>query len=198
MSQNDLRLIWQESHHESVITGCGKGDVTMLLQHRSADLKRQILKRLATEINTYLLIGLFLLCALVLPGASTVRGFLLGAMVLLIIAPAPVVLAYKEYRLRTLPLSGSLRESVSSLIGAIDSTARLYLLAYLTTIAISLALIESFLVLGKGWSLLTIIFIPVALAFIAWSYSSGRRYAARMFSAYRSDLVNTLNDLHAS
>jgi hypothetical protein len=142
--------------------------------------------------------GLFLLCALVLPWASTARGFLLRALVLLIIAPAPVALAYKEYRLRTLPMSGSLRESVSSLIGAIDSTARLYLIAYLTTIATSLALIESFLVLGKGWTLPTIIFIPVAVAFTAWSYSSGRRYAARMFSAYRSDLINTLNDLQAS
>src|SRR5262245_10936529 len=112
MSQlNEFRHIWQESHHESVITVCGKEEVTMLLQQRSADLKRQILKRLTTEINTYLLIGLFLLCTLVFPRASTVRGFLLGAMVLLIIVPAPAALAYKEYRLRTLPLSGSLRES---------------------------------------------------------------------------------------
>jgi hypothetical protein len=75
------------------------------------------------------------------------------------------------------------------------NTARLYLFAYVASIAFSLALIEILLIRGKGWSLPPIIFAPIGVAFIVWSYLSGRRYASRMFRSYRSDLVNTLNEL---
>lgn len=194
---SDLRNIWQESSPESVISSCGNEEVTMLLHCRSTDLKKQILKRLTTEIKTYFLIGLVGLCVLVSEGTSTGRAFLLGVSSLLVIAPALGVLAYKEYGLRTLPMSGSLRDSISTLIRAIDSTARLYVFAYVASIAFSLALIEILLVRGKGWSFLTIIFVPIGVAFIAWSYLSGRRYASRMFRAYRSDLANILNQLES-
>ena len=94
-------------------------------------------------------------------------------------------------------MSGSLRESISNLIRAIDSTARLYLFAYVATIGFSLMLIEIILVRGKGWNLLTIFFVPISVALILWSYISGRRYAERMFRAYRSNLVNVLNELES-
>jgi hypothetical protein len=178
-----------------MISGCGKEEVTMALQGRSADLKKQILKRLTTEIKTYLLMGLFALCTLVVQGWTTGRAFLLGASALLVLVPSLGALAYKEYRLRTFPMSGSLRESISALIRAIDSTARLYVFAYVATIGVSLALIEIMLVRSKGWGLLTIIFVPIGAAFIGWSYFGGRRYASRMFRAYRSDLVSVLDDL---
>jgi len=194
---SELKHIWQESSPESVMSSFGKEEVTMLLHCRSGDLKKQILKRLTTEIKTYLQIGLVGLCVLVAEGFSTGRAFLLGASSLLVIAPALSVLAYKEYRLRTLPMSGSLRDSISTLIRAIDSTARLYLFAYVASIVFSLALIEIVLVRGKGWSFLTIIFVPIGVAFIGWSYLSGRRYASRMFRAYRSALVTTLNELES-
>jgi len=194
---SELRNIWQESSLDSMVGGCGKEEVTMLLHSRSADLKKQILKRLTAEIKTYLLIGLFLLCVLVAKGLGTGRAFLLGASALLVLAPAPVALAYKEYRLRTLPMSGSLRESISALISAIDSTARLYLFAYVASIVFSFALMQILLVRSKGWSLLAIILVPVGVAFIGWSCWSGRRYASRMFRAYRSDLVNALDELES-
>ena len=169
----------------------------MLIKGRSADLKKQVVKRLTTEIKTYLLIGLFILCSLVAREFTAPRALLLGAGSLLLLAPVLGALAFKEYRLRTLPMSGSLRESISMLIRAIDSTASLYLFAYVATIGLSVTLIEVLLVRGKGWNVLTIFFVPVGMAFIFWSYFSGRRYAERMFRAYRSNLVSVLNQLES-
>lgn len=169
----------------------------MLLKGRSADLKKKILKRVTTEIKTYLLTAVFLLCILVAREFTARRALLLGANALLALAPILGALAYKEYRLRTLPMSGSLRESISTLIRAIDSTARLYLLAYVATIGLSLTLIEILLVREKGWNLFTIFFVPIGAAFIVWSYFSGRRYAERMFRAYRSNLISVLNELES-
>src|SRR4030095_1893337 len=194
---SDLRHIWRESGSEPEISVCDKEEVTMLLKGRSADLKKQILKRVTTEIKTYLLTALFLLCILVLGEFTARRALLLGANALLVLAPILGALGYKEYRLRTLPMSGSLRESISTLVCAIDSTARLYLFAYVATIGLSLTLIETLLVRGKGWNLFTIFFIPVSVAFIVWSYFSGRRYAERMFRTYRSNLISVLNELES-
>jgi len=189
---NQLKHIWKESDTDSITVGCSKEEVAMLLKGRSADIKKQVLKRLTTEIKTYLLMGLF---AVVVTVFNSRREFLLGLFGLLLVVPAVGALAYKEYRLRTLPMSGSLRESILALIGAIDSTARLYVLAYVTTFVVSLAILEIVLVRGNGWNLLTIILVPIGIALIVWSYLSGRQYASRMFKAYRSDLVKTLNDL---
>lgn len=72
-------------------------------------------------------------------------------------------------------MSGPLRESISTLIRGIDYAARVYLFAYVASLAFSLELIEILLIRGKGWSLSTIIFVPIGLAFIVWSYLSGRR-----------------------
>src|SRR4030095_1800849 len=114
MELNELRHIWRESVCDP-ISGYGKEEITMLLQRRSADLKKQILKRVTSEIKTYLLTGLFILCVLVAERLSTGRTFLLGASALLVMAPAIGALAYKEYRLRTLPMSRSLRGAISRL-----------------------------------------------------------------------------------
>jgi len=197
MELSDLRLTWRESVSEPGISACDKEEVMMLIKGRSADLKKQILKRLTTEIKTYLLIGLLMLCSLVAREFTARRALLLGTSSLLLLAPILGALAYKEYRLRTLPMSGSLRESISILIRAIDSTASLYLLAYVATIGLSLTLIEILLVRGKGWNVLTIFLVPIGMAFIFWSYFSGRRYAERMFRAYRSNLVSVLNELES-
>ena len=192
---SDLRQIWQEPVSEPVISARETGEVVMLLKGRGTDIKKEILKRLTAEIKTYLLTGLFLLCVLVAGEFTARRALLLGANTLLILAPIVGALVYKEYRLRTMPMSGSLRESISTLIGAIDSTARLYLFAYVGTIGLSLMLIEIFLVRSRGWNLFTSILIPIGLALTFWSYFGGRRYAERMFRRYRSNLVNVLNEL---
>lgn len=195
MELSDLRNIWREPGPEPLVGACDKDEVTMLLNERSADLKKEILKRLTTEIKTYLIIGSFTLCIFLAGEFTAHRALLMGANALLLLAPILFALAYKEYRLRTLPMSGSLRESVSLLIHAIDSTARHYLYAYVATIGLCLALIELLLVRGKGWNLFTVLFVPVVVAIIFWSYFSGRRYAERMFRAYRSKLINVLNEL---
>lgn len=192
---SDLKQIWRESVSEPVIRARETGAVMMLLKGRSADIKKQILKRLTAEIKTYLLIGFSLLCVLLAGEFTPRRALLLGANALLILAPIVGALAYREYRLRTLPMSGSLRESISTLIGAIDSTAKLYLFAYVGTIGLSLVLIEIILVRAKGWNWFTILLIPIGIALTFWSYFGGREYAERMFRRYRSNLVNVLNEL---
>jgi len=191
----ELKLLWKESNTEPITGGCSREEISVLLQGRSADIKKQIVKRLTAEIKTYLLIGgLFLVFAIVISGFNNLVYFIGACAVLPILA----TLAYQEYRLRTLPMSGSLRESISALIHAIDSGARLYLLAYVGTILVALTLLEFVLVRANGWNPYAIIRIPIGVALIWWNYVSGRRYAARLFQTYRSDLVKTLNDLEGA
>ena len=191
---SEFKRVWDEASAEMTIS---EQDVRMLLQNRGTDLKKEILKRLTSEIMTYLLIGLSLLCVSLVGGFGPGRAFFLGTLALLVLVPSIAALAYKEYRLRTLPMSGTLRESTSNLIKAIDSTARLYFFAYFASIIVSVAAIEILLISRKGWSLLTMISILVAPAFARWAYLSGRQYAARMFLRYRSELVEVLSELES-
>src|SRR5262249_46830812 len=126
---SELKRVWQEAPAGSLLNELGKEQIRVLLRDRSANLKKRVLKRLSSEIATYLLLGLFLLCISLISGFGSGRRVFLGAVTLLVIIPSIAVLAYKEYSLRTLPMSGTLRESVDSLIKTIDSTASLYLLA---------------------------------------------------------------------
>ena len=193
---SELKQVWQEASGESVIDRIGAEELRMLLRERSTSLKKEILKRLSKEILTYLLLALSLLFISIVEG-FTVRKLFLASIALLAVVPSIAVLAYKEYRLRTSPMSGTLRESISILINAIDSTAGLYLLAYVASVFLSLAVIEILLISSRGWGPLTIIFILAGLAFAVWSYLSGRRYASGMFRRYRSELVGLLNELES-
>ena len=191
---SEFKRVWDEASAEMTFS---EQDVRMLLQNRGTDLKKEILKRLTSEIMTYLLIGLSLLCVSLVGGFGPGRAFFLGTLALLVLVPSIAVLAYKEYRLRTLPMSGTLRESTCNLIKAIDSTARFYFFAYFASIIVSVAAIEILLISRKGWSLLTMISILAAPAFVRWAYLSGRQYAARMFLRYRSELVEVLSELES-
>lgn len=191
---HEFKSVWEKASADLTI---GEEDVRMLLRNRSSNLKKEILKRLTSEIMTYLLIGLSLLCVSLVGGFGPGRAFFLGTLALLVLVPSIAVLAYKEYRLRTLPMSGTLRESTSNLIKTIDSTARLYFFAYVASIIVSVAAIEILLISRKGWNLLTMISILAAPAFVRWAYLSGRRYASRMFLRYRSELVSVLSELES-
>lgn len=175
----------------------GEKELRVLLQNRSANVKQRILKRLTTEIKTYALIALFLLCISLIEGFGTFRLFFVGALTLLLVVPSIAVLAYKEYRLQTLSVSGTLRESILILMKAIDSTARAYLFAYFATVVVSLVVIEFILISSKGLSLVTMISVVVALLIAGWSYLSGRRYAAAMFRKHRSELDGILSELES-
>ena len=192
---SDIKRVWQELCADSIFDEIGEEEVMVLVQSRSAKLKKQILKRLTTEIATYFFIALSLL------SISFIGGFghkvFTGVLALLVLVPSISVLAYKEYKLRTVPMTGSLRESVSTLIKAIDSITGLYLFAYFASIVFSLTLIEILLISKRGWTLLTILSIPVGLAFVCWSYLSGRQYASGMFRRYRSELVTILSELES-
>ncbi len=193
-SLSEFKRIWEEAPDELSI---GEEEVIVALRNRSTSLKKEVLKRLTSEIMTYFLIGLSPLCISFAGGFGRGRAFFLGMLALLVPIPSIVALAYKEYRLRTLPMSHSLRESISTLIKAIDSTASLYFLAYVASIIVSLALIEILLISRNGWGVLTMISILAALVFAAWACLSGRRYAAGMFRRYRSELLNVLNELES-
>jgi len=192
---SEFKRIWQEASDDLTIDEIGKEEVRVLIANRGATLKKQILKRISTEIMTYFVIALFIICSTFLGGIGSGRRFLLGALAFFVVVPSIAVLAYKEYALRTLAMSGTLRESVSRLISAIDSTASLYFIAYVVSIIVSLGSIEILLVSSKGWNVSTMVSIVVAAAFAVWSYWSGRRYAAGMFRKYRSELVGVLSEL---
>jgi hypothetical protein len=194
---SEFKRVWQESSAESMVGVIGEEEVRMLLNKRSASVKKQIMKRLTAEIMTYFLIALSILCISLVGGSKAGRTFLPEAVALLVLVPSIAVLAYKEYRLRTSPMSSTLRDSISDLIEAIDSTARLYLSAYVASIFISLVLLEILLISSKGWTVITILSILAGLAFGVWSYLSGRRYASGMFRRYRSELVSLLGELES-
>ena len=192
---SEFKRVWQEASDDLTIDEIGKEEVRVLIGNRSATLKKQILKRISTEVMTYVVIALFIVCTVFLGGFGSGRTFLIGALAFLVVVPSLAVLAYKEYALRTLSMTGTLRESVSSLINAIDSTASLYLIAYVVSIIVSLGSIEILLISSKGWSVTTIVSIVVAVAFAVWCYLSGSRYAAGMFRKYRSELISVLREL---
>ena len=190
-----LRQLWQEDSRRLTINPLGKEELMTLLQTRAADVRTRTVRRVRREIRIYLVILLIPVANLVLQYKFSWKAILGTLGVSFFMGLVIAVLAYKEHQLQTLPLMGSLRESILALLSGIDSTTRLYMIAYMICIVIPTAALEAFLFWKHGLTLGQIVALIAGVAFVVWSYFSGRAYLERSFGRYRAELASCLAEL---
>jgi hypothetical protein len=196
---SELRRAWREPPTDAPVVPLSEGDMEILIKAKSRVLKKRILDRLRNELTIYFVIlAIPFLSGIFAHWNSPLHSLLLGVLSCTTIVPIISVLAYKEYRLRTVTLTGTLRDSLATLIEVVDSATKFYLLGYVISVLLSVVVIEILLLRHRDFSIVSVIFVLAGISFVAWSYSSGRRYARRVFENYRRELVGSLNDLEGS
>ncbi|HEU5180051.1 MAG TPA: hypothetical protein VFW45_04630 [Candidatus Polarisedimenticolia bacterium] len=189
-----LKQVWKAAVPQGA-TRIGGEEVRSMIQSRTADIRQRTIRRVRAESYNYLALAVIPVLMLSLGGRSTSRTILASIGVLATLAPILGVLAYKEYRLRTLTASGSLRESLAALVAAIDSTSRFYFATYMICVAVGIASAAGFLLWHHPASWLTAGVLIAGAAFAGWAWRSGRAYARRMFGRYRAELTSCLEEL---
>ena len=190
-----LKQVWQERLGSLATNLISKEEFMALLQAKTADIKTRTLQRVRKEILTYLVLLVIPVVSLFTRYGASPRAVFGTIGVLALMGLIIGALSYKEYQLRTLPLHGSLRESLAALIATIDSTTRLYMAAYMICIVIPIAILEAFLLWRDGLTFLPIVALVAGIAFVAWCYQSGRGYLERAFGRSRAALANCLTEL---
>ncbi len=175
-----------------------KEELVAMIQARSTDIKMRVLRRVGNEIQTYLIMLIPVLVVLFLRHGISARAIVGGVGVLAVVGPAITALSYKEYQMRSLPLHGTLRESLTALIAAIDSMTRAYMAAHMISIVIGVAVGEVFLFWQWGLSLESLAGLVAGIVVVAWCYLSGRRYLERTFGRYRLELAGCLRELEGT
>lgn len=198
MNLDELKKGWkQPSVAEARGELLSKEEIMQLLQNKATDIRRNIRRRLRTEISYYIVI-----LAIVLPnaiqGLNLAKVLFLGFM-LLLVGMLIAVLSYKSRQLRSAHLTSSLRESLIYMIGKLDSTMKTYMAAYMAFIVSMIVLLEFFMV-AKHRGEPTTVFLWLAGGFItiALSYWCGRGYVRRILGRYKVQLVDCLEELQAS
>ena len=195
----ELKHLWREPATDAPMFPFNEGEMKMLIKAKSIDLKKRILDRLRNELSIYFVIlAIPFLSGILAHWDRPWHSLLLSVLSCATIVPIVSVLVYKEYRLRTLTLTGTLRDSLTTIIEAVDSTAKFYVLGYVISILLSAVVIEILLLRHRGFSFVSVLFILAGISFVAWSYRSGCRYARRVFENYRRELVDSLRDLEGS
>ena len=193
---NELKRVWREPAADAPSVPISEGELKMLIKAKSMDLKKRILGRLRNELAIYFVIlAIPFLSGILAHWNKPWHSLLLGILSCVTIIPIIGALAYKEYHLRTLTLTGTLRDSLTTLIEAVDSTTKFYVLGYVISMLLSAVLIEILLLRNRGFSFFSVLLVLAGISFVAWSYSSGNRYARRVFENYRRELVGSLHDL---
>lgn len=190
-----LKHLWKEQFASLTTDSISKEEFMALLQVKAEDLKRRTLERVRKEILTYLFVLLIPVVSLFVRHGVSLRALFGSIGVLALLGLIIGALSYKEYQLRTLPLDGSLRESLLALITAIDSMTRLYLVAYMICIVIPVVALEAFLLWRYGLTAISIFALLAGIIFVAWGYRSGRSYLERAFGRQRAELANYLTAL---
>jgi hypothetical protein len=173
----------------------GKEELMALIRSRTADIKQRTMDRVRVESYSYVALIVIPLILLFSSRGLTLRAILAGLGVFAALGTIIGALAYKEFRLRTLPLGGSLKESLAALVAAIHSTARFYLATYMICVIVGVASVERFVFWRYGVSLISAAALVCGVAFVFWAYRSGQAYVRRMFGGERADLMNCLDEL---
>ncbi len=118
----------------------------------------------------------------------------LGFM-LLLVGMLIATLSFKSRQLRSVHLTGSLRESLTYMIGKLDSTMKTY-----TVLIVSMIVLLEFFMLAKHSGEPTTVFLWLAggLIIIVLSYWCGKGYVRRILGRYKIGFVSCLEELQAS
>ena len=192
------KQLWQAQASTPESIPINKEELMAMLQVRTDDIRRRIVRRLRKEILFYGVILLIPVVNLLLRYGFTARAIVGIASVAAVLGLILAVLSYKEYRLRTLSLAGSVRESLAALIALSDSMMNSYMAAYMISIVVPVAALETYLLWRFGLSLLPMVALPAGAAFVIWCYQSGKVYVEQNFGRYRKELVDGLRELESA
>jgi len=190
-----LKRLWQEPLESHEMHPIGKEELMGLIRSRTADIKQRTMNRVRVESYSYVGLIVIPVAMLFSTRGLTLRAIITSLVVFTALGSIIGALAYKEYRLRTLPLGGTLKESLAALVAAIHSTARFYLASYMICVIVGVASVEGFVLWRYGESWISAATLVCGFAFLVWAYRSGRAYARRMFGDERAELMNCLDDL---
>jgi hypothetical protein len=195
MNLDALKQVWQEPPVSQEAAGISREELVAMIQARTAGIRQRTMQRVRSESYNYLILVLIPVVVISVDPGSTFRTVLAVLGILATVGPILGVLAYKEYRLRTLPPAGSLRDSLAALVAAIDSTSRFYLATYMICVVAGVALLEGLLVRRYGPTWIPAGALVAGAAFVLWAFRSGRAYAYRMFRHDRAELTSCLGEL---
>ncbi len=198
MNLDELKKNWkQESAAQAREKQLSKEEIMQLLQDKSTDIRRKIRRRLRTEISYYVII-LVLLLTNALQGLNLTKVLYLG-FILLLFGMLIATLSHKSRQLRSVQLTGSLRESLTYMIGKLDSTMKSYMAAYMALMVSMVVLLEFFMVAKhSGEPATVLLWLAGGFITIALSYWCGKGYVRRILGKYKVQLVSCLEELQAS
>ncbi|MGH9870081.1 MAG: hypothetical protein ACREAA_18200 [Candidatus Polarisedimenticolia bacterium] len=190
-----LKRIWRESTCPPDLDPLGKEELMAMIQTRAADIKQRTMDRVRVESYNYLALVLIPALLLLFSQGQTMRALLGVVGLLAALGPILAALAYKEYRLSSLPLGGTLKGSLESMLAAVDSTSSLYMTTYMLCVTLAVAVGEGILAWRYGVHWIPMIALVAGIAFVVWAYRSGQGYLRGMFGSIRRELADCLREL---
>ena len=198
MELDACKALWHDPPASPPVKAIGQGELMTILHARTMDVRARALERISREGYTYVAIVITIAAMNLTRYGATLKAFVASFVVWALLGVVVAALLYKQHQLRTLPLNGSLKESLAALIHTLDSASRLYMAAYMACIVIGVALVLGFLFWRHGLNLPTLISLAAAAIFVAWCHRSGRSYLQRMFGHYRAELAECLRELETA
>jgi len=198
---NDLdamKRLWHEPQEWPEPKPIGKEELLTMIRSRTLEIRRATMARVRAESYVYVTLVVIPVAMVFASSGLTFRAMLAGVGLLTFLCPILGVLAYKEYRLRTLPLDGSLRQSLIGLVAAIDSTAHIYMATYMFCVIGGVALIAGLLGRRYGVTWILAAWLLGGAVFLRWAHRSGQAYVRGMFRNERLSLLNAIHDLETS
>jgi len=192
-----LKLLAQDYVVPEESRTIGKEELQAMLRAKSAEIKARVLRRVGREIQSYLMVLAVIVVVLFLRHGISAQA-MAGIAVLALSGLTIAALKYKEYRIRSLPVHGTVMEVLINLITAIDSLTRLYMTAYMASMVIVVALWEAFVAWRWGLGLGFLAGLFAGIAVVTWCYLSGRQYLEQTFGRYRVELANSLRELESA
>jgi hypothetical protein len=190
-----LKRIWRESNDPPDRDPLDKEELMAMVQARAADIKQRTMDRVRVESYNYLALVLIPVLLLLFSRGATMRVFLGVVGLLAALGPILAALAYKEYKLSSLPLGGTLKGSLESMLAAVDSTSRLYMTTYMLCVTFAVAVGEAILAWRYGVHWIPMIALVAGIAFVVWAYRGGQGYLRGMFGSIRRELADCLREL---
>jgi hypothetical protein len=170
-----------------------EGPVKEMLTNRTADLRRDVRRRLRREAGYDL--PLAAVCAAGLAGGLTLSRILASLGAVVVLGGISATLWWAERRIAATPLDRSLREALIDLGRNVDAAGRMYVAAYIGVFVVAAAVLISLVWQRYGFSAQFLAILVFTAMAVLWSRSSGRGYVEQMFRRDRLELAECLRQL---
>ena len=170
-----------------------EGPVMRMIEARTADLRRDVRRRLRREAGYYLPMVLVSVAGLL--SGITPNRVLAACAVAAVLGAVVVTLWSAERRIEDTPLDRSLREAITRLIAQLDAAGRAYVAVYVLVFVVAASGLTGAVWWRQGFGLALAGAVALSLVAVLWSVSSGRAYVSRMFRRHRAELAEFLAEL---